>query len=244
MQEEIIFNKDVLESHDDSSHNSEKLLQEDILNRHFLESSDDTSNGSEKVLQKQVNQKSVATVSSDTSATNKENFVTISSKNNENCNVADFYHVTFAFRRADFYYEIPSIGSQEENPSPRRSGSLVFLYYLLISFVIFFVMREKFMRRAKSATTYFLVFLYYFCIIYLFLLLSFLSSERNLCDEQKVRRRAFQLATFPSALSVCRLIVNRFAIATTQPPTSAEDHQLGPSAEATYSFNCLSELNN
>ena len=52
------------------------------------------------------------------------------------CNVADFYHVTFAFRRADFYNEIPSISSQEENPSPQRSGSLVFLYYLLISFVI------------------------------------------------------------------------------------------------------------
>ena len=79
------------------------------------------------------------------------------------CNVADFYHVTLAFRRADFYNEIPSIGSQEENPSPQRSGSLVFLYYLLISF------------KARLRT-------------------------------------AFQLATFPMALSVSRLIVGRFAI--------------------------------
>ena len=29
----------------------------------------------------------------------------------KSCNVADFYHVTFAFRRVDFYYEIPSIRS-------------------------------------------------------------------------------------------------------------------------------------
>ena len=119
------------------------------------------------------------------------------------CNVADFYHVTFAFRRADFYHKILSIGSQEKNPSPQHSGSLVFLYYLLISFIIFF------------------------------------SYERKLCDEQKAgRRTAFQLATFPSALSVCRLIVGRLAIATTQPPTSAEDYclLLGPFAEATYHF--------
>ena len=104
------------------------------------------------------------------------------------CNVADFYHVTFAFRRADFYNEIPSIGSQAENPSPQRSGSHVFLYYLLISFCIF------------------------------------LFHARELCGEHKARRRtAFQLATFPSALSVRRPIVSRFAIAMTQPPTSAED---------------------
>ena len=70
------------------------------------------------------------------------------------CNVADFYRVTFAFRKADFYYKIPSIGSQEQNSSPQRSGSLVFLYYLLISFVILFFLREKIMRRTKSATTY------------------------------------------------------------------------------------------
>ena len=127
------------------------------------------------------------------------------------CNVADFYHVTFAFRRADFYNKIPSIGSQEENPSPQRSESLVFLYYLLILFVIFF------------------------------------SCERKLCDEQKTRRRTgFQLATFPSALSICRLIVGRFAITTTPPSTLPEDHrlQLGPFAEAMYYFCCLSELIN
>ena len=114
------------------------------------------------------------------------------------CNVADFYDITFAFRRADFYHEIPSIGSQEEDPSPQRSGLLVFLYYLLIFYYLFF-------------------------------------QERKLCDEQKARRRtAFQLATFPSALSVCRLIVGRLAIATTQRPTSTEDHRLllGPFAEA------------
>ena len=61
--------------------------------------------------------------------------------------------------------------------------------------------------------------------------------REKLCGEHKARRRtAFQLATFPSALSVCRLIVGRFAIATTQPPTSAEDRrlQLGLFAEATY----------
>ena len=66
------------------------------------------------------------------------------------CNMADFYHVTFAFRRADFYNEIPSIGSQEENPSPMRSGSLVFLYYLLICFVIFlFHVRENYAASIK-----------------------------------------------------------------------------------------------
>ena len=64
--------------------------------------------------------------------------------------MADFYHVTFAFRRADFYNESPSIGSQEENPSPQRSGSLVFLYYLLISFGIFlFHARENYAASIK-----------------------------------------------------------------------------------------------
>ena len=38
------------------------------------------------------------------------------------CNVADFYYVTSRF-------EIPSTDSREEDPSPQRSGSLVFLYY-------------------------------------------------------------------------------------------------------------------
>ena len=66
------------------------------------------------------------------------------------CNVADFYHVTFTFRRADFYNEILSIGSQEENPSPQRLGSLVFLYYLLISFVIsLFHARENYAASIK-----------------------------------------------------------------------------------------------
>ena len=62
-------------------------------------------------------------------------------------NTADFYHVTFTFRRADFYNVIPSIGSQEENPSPQRSGSLVFC---IISnfFFLFFFMREKTMLQA------------------------------------------------------------------------------------------------
>ena len=85
-----------------------------------------------------------------------------------------------------------------------------------------------------------LVLFTYFCWYFSF------SCERKLFGEHKARRRtAFQLASFP-ALSVRRLIVGRFDIATTQPPTSAEDHclQLGPSAEATYSFNCHSELNN
>ena len=43
------------------------------------------------------------------------------------------------------------------------------------------------------------------------------------------------MVLLPSSLNVCRLIVGRFAIATTQPPTSAEDHRLllGPFAEAT-----------
>ena len=79
----------------------------------------------------------------------------------------------------------------------------------------------------------------YFCIIYLFLWYFSFSCERKLCGKYKARRRrrtAFQLATFPSALSIRRLIVGRFAIATTQPPTSAEDRrlQLGLFAEATY----------
>ena len=70
--------------------------------------------------------------------------------NRSPCNVADFYHVTFAFRRADFYNEIPSIGSQEVNPSPKRSGSLVFLYYLVISFGIFlFHARENYAVSIK-----------------------------------------------------------------------------------------------
>ena len=59
--------------------------------------------------------------------------------------MADFYHVTFAFRRADFYNEISSIGSQEEN-----AGSLVFLYYLLISFGIsLFHARENYAASIK-----------------------------------------------------------------------------------------------
>ena len=66
------------------------------------------------------------------------------------CNVVDGDHVTIAFRRADFYYEKPSIGSQEENPSSQRSGSLIFLYYLLISFVIFlFHAKENYATSIK-----------------------------------------------------------------------------------------------
>ena len=117
------------------------------------------------------------------------------------CKVADFYHVTFTFRRADFYYEIPSIGSQEENPHLSVQGHS------------------------------------YYCIICLFFFCYSFSCERNLCGEHKARRRtAFQLATIPSALSVRRLIVGRFAIATMQPPTLAEDRrlQLGLFADATY----------
>ena len=100
--------------------------------------------------------------------------------------------------------------------------------------------RRRIFTSAFSVTRILVLFTYFFWYF------SF-SCEIKLCGEHKARRRtAFQLATFPSALSVCRLIVGRFAIATTQPPTSADDHclQLGPSAEATYSFNCLSELNN
>ena len=51
------------------------------------------------------------------------------------CNVADFYHVTFAFRRADFYYEIPSIGSQEESLHLSVQGQSYFCilaYYFVI----------------------------------------------------------------------------------------------------------------
>ena len=58
---------------------------------------------------------------------------------------------------------------------------------------------------------------------YFFKYFSF-SCERKLCGEHKARRcTTFQLTTFPSALSIRRLIVGRFAIATTHPPTSAED---------------------
>ena len=54
----------------------------------------------------------------------------------------------------------------------------------------------------------------------------------------------FSAGGFPSPFSIRRLIVGRLAIAPTQHPTSAKDHrlQLGPSAEATHLFGCLSEL--
>ena len=125
--------------------------------------------------------------------------------------MADFYHVTFAFRLADFYTEIPSIGSQEENHSSQRSvtGILVLFTYFFIIFL--FHARENYAASIKR-------------------------------DDVST---AFQLATFSSALSVCRLIVGRFAIATTQIPTSAEDRglQLGPFAEATYYCYLSSRVN-
>ena len=53
------------------------------------------------------------------------------------CNVADFYHVTFSFRRADFYYEIPSIGSQEESP---HLSIQVHSYYCIICLFLFVIL--------------------------------------------------------------------------------------------------------
>ena len=50
------------------------------------------------------------------------------------CNVADFNHVTFAFRRADFYNKIPSIGSQEESPHFSVQGHS---YYCIICLLFF-----------------------------------------------------------------------------------------------------------
>ena len=115
------------------------------------------------------------------------------------CNVADFYHVTFACRRANFCYEISSIGNQKENPSPQRSGSLVFLCYLLISFVIFF-MQEKIARRTKSATTY--------CFS-----ASYFSVPQRLSSHRKPLRHSHDAAckiswrSSPSAKTICRSYV-------------------------------------
>ena len=91
--------------------------------------------------------------------------------------------------------------------------------------------RSRILTSASKVTRIIVLFAYFFFFCYSF------SCERNLCGEHKARRRtAFQLAAFPSALSVRRLIVGRFAIATMQPPTSAEDYrlQLRRFAEATY----------
>ena len=95
--------------------------------------------------------------------------------------------------------------------------------------------RRRVLTSAFRVTRILVLFTYFFWYF------SF-SCKRKLCGEHKARRHtAFQLATFPSALSICRLIVDRFAIATTQAPTSAEDRrlQLGPFAEATYYFVAL-----
>ena len=217
------------------------------------------------------------------------------------CNMADFYHVTFAFRRADFYNEIPSIGCQEKNPSLQRSGSIVFLYYLhwktfgrtvhptetttvsntrsatrsrleqlhvqneraalpqqysstpiVMGLRVFGVeahpkLSKPLCQEHDSATAPLLMqrrTQKFFNVLISFVIFFFMR-EKIMWRAKSRQRTAFQLATFPSAFSVCRLIVGRLAIATTQPPTSAEDHRLllGAFAEATYYFYFPSRVN-
>ena len=79
----------------------------------------------------------------------------------------------------------------------------------------------------------------YFVLFLIFFLLFFIMREKTMLQSPARRRTATILGypvLLPSALSVCRRIVGHLAIATTQPPTSAEDHrlQLGPFGEATY----------
>ena len=78
-------------------------------------------------------------------------------------------------------------------------------------------------------------FLYYLLIFFCYLFV-FIRAKRS--------TTYFSANCLPSAFSVRRLIVGRLVLASTQHPTSAEDHrlQLGPSAEAMYLFGCLSEL--
>ena len=56
------------------------------------------------------------------------------------CNVAEFSTLLSRYGERTYTMKSPLFGSEEENPSPQRSGSLVFLYYLLIFYLfIFFV---------------------------------------------------------------------------------------------------------
>ena len=68
------------------------------------------------------------------------------------CNVADSYHVTFAFRRVDFYYEIPSIGSQVESPHLNVQGHSYFCNISYFFFFILFHARENYFRNTHAAS--------------------------------------------------------------------------------------------
>ena len=128
--------------------------------------------------------------------------------NNNNNNIKTFAEITANVQRKScnvtgFYHVTFRFG---ERISTMKSSLLAARWRIL-----------HFSVRVTRILVLFTYFFWYF---------SF-SCERKLCGEHKARRRtAFQLATFPSALGVCPLIVGRFAIATTQPPTSAEDHRL------------------
>ena len=77
-----------------------------------------------------------------------------------------------------------------------------------------------------------------------FFLFIFFSMRAKIIRRAKSATTYFSANCLPSAFSVRRLIVGRLVLASTQHATSAEDHrlQLGPSAEPTYLFGCLSEL--
>ena len=83
-----------------------------------------------------------------------------------------------------------------------------------------------------------------FRIICLCFCLSFFFMRAKIIRRAKSATTYFSANCLPSAFSVRCLIVGHLVLVSTQPPTSAEDHrlQLGPSAEATYLFGCLSEL--
>ena len=68
--------------------------------------------------------------------------------------MADFYHVTFAFRRADFYNEIPSRQPDGESFTSAFRVARIFVLFAYFFLLCSFFMREKIMWRAKSVTTY------------------------------------------------------------------------------------------
>ena len=141
-------------------------------------------------------------------------------------------HARFVQENARAIYFQPNRGRHRTSPSSRPVQFVT--WRIFTTLLSRFVERISTMKspllaaRRRVLTSAFRVTCILVLFTYFFWYFSFSS----------VRRTAFQLAIFPSALSVCRLIVGRFAIATTQPPTSAEDRrlQLVPFAEATYYF--------
>ena len=85
----------------------------------------------------------------------------------------------------------------------------------------------------------------YFCIICLFVCYLFVFTRDKIMRRAKSAMTYFSANCLPSAFSVRRLTVGRLSLASTQHPTSADDHRLqlvGPPAEVTYKFCYLSEL--